>query len=190
MTKQASAEQLQNLERELDALTGALSTLRADVVALTALLKQPSTDSIAKRKRVRASVNVAGLLLFIVSVYVFGFYSEHPRADSRYAYLCCALYMLWTIGVPAWFATDYEWFYDKRESLEEFKYKQDLAKSGWISVAVVLAAIFAVRTHLDLPEHLRGTEEAKVETAVTATDSPNKVSPPKGNEKQPSAQKQ
>ena len=90
----------------------------------------------------------------------FGLYPICQKPSTTYLVGCCLLYAIWTIGVPSWFALEFIFIYDKRTpSLEEWKVNVDLTKSAWISVAVVLAAVFAVRTHLDFSESIKPTEK-------------------------------
>jgi hypothetical protein len=88
------------------------------------------------------------------------------RIDMYYVG-CTALYSLWTIGVPAWFFLEFFFLYDfNYREFDKFKHLQDLGKGFWLSVAVVLAAIFAVRTHLDFSGHSHaapGSEHGTIE---------------------------
>jgi hypothetical protein len=114
------------------------------------------------------------LALAALSLWWFGLYpfpfgaNPFDPKDSWYLTGCCLLYMLWTIGVPTWFALDFIFIYDKKTPpLEEYKVNMDLDKSAWISVAVVLAAIFAIRTHFDFSKPVPETPD-KVPPGQTA----------------------
>jgi hypothetical protein len=110
-------------------------------------------------------LSVIAVALAIGSLYWFGLYRLNdtkfePAQSAHYLFWCSILYAVWTIGVPTWFALEFIFIYDKKTpSLEERKVNIELTKSAWISVAVVLAAIFAVRTHLEFKEKVEGAKD-------------------------------
>jgi hypothetical protein len=91
------------------------------------------------------------------------------KPSNWYVPVCFFLYMAWMFGVPIWFSLDFQWHYkESHQSLEEFKYRQELLKSGWVSVAVVLAALFTVTTHLELSEKPSTPEPKSAAAAAPA----------------------
>jgi hypothetical protein len=167
-------EQYQEVCRELRPTIETLASKMAD-------RREGQPPNSTKTDRLYWWTNRIAIGFGVLSVLFFGFWytsdAKEPNAclwlahwswvhRTWYVPVCFLLYMAWMFGVPTWFSLDFFWHYkESHQSLEEFKYRQELLKSGWVSVAVVLAALFTVKTHLDLSEKPK-TPEPKAAAAT------------------------
>ena len=56
-----------------------------------------------------------------------------------------SILIVWTLGVPLWFATEFWFIYRKkgfRNAFEEFKHSQELTSKVWLAVLGVLVALY------------------------------------------------
>jgi hypothetical protein len=65
---------------------------------------------------------------------------------------------LWIVLPPAWFTLEYHFLYKRHglmDTLEEFKYGQEVAAKFWVAVSTVLSALYVGPSVLDkLSKHL------------------------------------
>src|ERR1700722_5970799 len=162
MTKKRIKQQgHQEVTRGLLELAAAVRALGS---ANATLFEEHNENESKRRKWWHALITGIALIVALASVLIFSlwpltyvfdgwwnYYLPIPKQTHSYTPICVILYGLWLVGVPTLVAWDYYYFYPLcREPLEEFKHRADVTKAGWVPVAVILTAIFALRMHFDM----------------------------------------
>lgn len=87
-------------------------------------------------------------VLFLLGCTVFGFLTL-PNDANSIPCKCWKVFTLslWILGVPIWFAVEYQFIYRKcrrnfPSSFEHFKHHQDLISKVWLACGTLLTALY------------------------------------------------